>query len=118
MDDETETAGDPLEARFPELAKLREQHKGRVHAFEADEFGLVVVAKPRNKEVYRTYIRELRNDKLDDAVAIEKFAMACVVYPEDRKRVQSLFDEYPAFAQLVANRGEQLCGLGFRELGK
>jgi hypothetical protein len=119
-----ETPGTKLEAKYGHvLGPLREKFRGRIHAFDLEEYGypehgLVVVAKPENPETYRIYTRELRDDKLDDITTIEKFAMACIAYPAENKAKRAIFNDLPAFAQVVASQGERLYGIAIREVGK
>lgn len=126
MDNEAETAPEvaPQEDKYASIVgPLREQHKGRTKEYDLEEYGypehgLVVVAKPSNPEVYRVYTRELRDPKLDDVTAVEKFAAACIAYPTDPAKKKAIFSDLTGFAQVVAAAGEELFGIRIKERGK
>lgn len=98
------------------LAPFREKH-GEIAYWDVPRFGLVVAAAPENQAEYHKLVNALKNDKADSALALEQFALACVVYPE-RAQAKAIFKARPAFALKVAGRGQALCGSDIEELGK
>ena len=117
-DNSGDLSPDDIEKRFADvLCRLREKH-GKIAFWLLDDHGLVVAAKPENPKVYHNLINQLRNEKGDTAVALESFAIACTVYPEDKEVVKRVFRDLPAFGAVVAARGQVLCGSDIKELGK
>lgn len=119
-EDAGEDKGSELEAL---VAPFREKYKGRIQVFDLPSEGwpehpVVIIAKPTNPEVYRTYTRELRNPNLDDVVVIENFAFALIVHPADPKAKRAILNDLGGFAQVVAGAGEKLCGIGIKAAGK
>ena len=98
------------------LAPLRAEH-GDIAHWDVPGFGLVVAASPENPGEYHRLVNDLKDDKKDAAVALETFALACIVHP-DREAAKKIFKKKPAFAVKVAKRGQELCGSDIEELGK
>jgi len=98
------------------LAPLRAKH-GEIASWDVPGFGLVVAAVPENSKEYHRLVNDLKNPKLDAAVAMENFALACIVHPS-REQAKAIFKARPAFALKVCGRGQELCGSDIEELGK
>jgi hypothetical protein len=98
------------------VAELRAKHDDIAY-WAVPRFGLVVAAAPENPKEYHRLVNDLKNDKIDSAVALETFALACVVHPT-REEAKRIFRAKPAFALKVAGRGQRLCGSDIQELGK
>lgn len=79
--------------------------------------GLVVVAAPKNPKTYQTYVNSLAKDSIDKAVAMENFALSCVVHPS-REDTKAIFVKRPAFAMKISGRAQELAGSDAKELGK
>lgn len=98
------------------VEELRAKH-GEVAAWVVPGHGLVVAAVPENPKAYHQLINDLKRDKVDTAIALENFALACVCHPS-REDARRIFRARPAFASVVAKRGQELCGGEIQELGK
>lgn len=112
---EDQDPNDPEVKYSSELAALRAKHKV-IGYWDVPGHGLVACTKPR-PVVFKKYVNELNNDKLDKGVVQEQFALHCIVYP-DRKTAERILDDLPVFALKVAGRAQKLGGGNIEDLGK
>ncbi len=110
---------DPLE-KYQEIIKpLLEKHGDiAIYPQPKPKFdGIIVLAAPLNSAAYQVYTNNLHKEQSDKFVEAKKFALACIVHPEQAIAKQIL--EYrPALVSKFANRGGDLCGNDTEELGK
>lgn len=101
------------------LAELHAEHgEDGIGAWHVPGFGLVAVAAPKNPKDFHKLVNDLKNDKTDSAIALERFAIVCVVEPTDRAEVKEIFRARPAFALKAAAKAQELAGADVEELGK
>lgn len=115
-----QTAADLSEEHQKVIADATAKHGRKIAYWYDEDFGLVVVAKPvgsQGKANYHRLVNELQDADVDKAVALETFALACVVYPK-RDEAKKIFEDNPAFALKAAARAQQLAGSQVKELGK
>jgi hypothetical protein len=102
------------------LADMRAQHGKKIAFWYDEDFGLVVIAKPRGtigEANYNRLVGELHDPDVDKAVALKTYALSCVVYPS-RDEAKKIFQDNGPFALLVAGRAQRLGGAQVKELGK
>jgi hypothetical protein len=112
---EEQDPDDPEVKYADKLAELRAKH-GKIGYWELHGHGLVVCTKPK-AVVFRKYVNDLHNDKLDKALVQEEYALRCIVHP-DRAAAKRIFEDMPAFVTRVAGRASKLGGGDAQDLGK
>lgn len=110
---------DPLEQYESILAPLREKH-GEIAIYPAPRpkfDGIIVLAAPLNSTAYQVYTNNIHNERADKFVEGRKFALACIVHP-DQATAKAILEYRPGLVTKFANRGGDLCGNDTEELGK
>lgn len=117
MKNET-TAPAPEDELDSILERLEAEH-GKIEAWETEDVGLVVAARPKNAAAqYEALFNSLASEGDDKAVALRNFGLACIVYPTDAAKIATLKRDAPAFLLTVGTAGQKLCGSGYVALGK
>lgn len=99
------------------MAALRSKYGKHIAVFEDEDVGRIVLSARGKRKEYQALVNALQDDKQDNAIAMEQFALDCVVEPT-RVEAQKIFKDWPALASRAAGRAMELAGGTVRELGK
>lgn len=100
-----------------EFRALQAKYGKRIAVYKDDDFGRIVIAVKGKRKQYQRLVNSMQDKNADSAVALEQFALDCVVEPS-RKEAQAIFEEYPALATRASGRASELAGGAVKELGK
>ncbi len=100
-----------------EFATLQAKHGKRIAVYKDPDFGRVVISAKGKRKQYQRLVNALQEKGQDSAVALENFALDCVVEPS-RQEAKNIFEEYPALATRASARASELAGGAVKELGK
>jgi hypothetical protein len=117
------TYAEKIGAHETALIDLCRKHR-RISLWPMPDGNIIVLAAPKNPKVAHNLINATKDDKLDHAVELEKYALNCVVYPvtaegkPDRATVKRYLTELPFLGGKMAARAIELAGGEITELGK
>jgi hypothetical protein len=107
-----------LTAQEREIVEAKRTKHKRVAYFKFDDYGLVVLRPPTQKEA-GAFQSEISDERQSSALAGVNYVRDCVVYPEDPIRVSTLLDDYPVWVQGPAGIAvNELGGAGVGQLNK
>jgi hypothetical protein len=107
------------------LAALRAEHT-HICAWNIDGFGLIVCRRMRKFEQHAAakagHTAQKLNEASGDTQAMTKVnetvVTSCCVYPQDKKLLEDLFNDWPDFSGMAAVAIFELGKAGITDLGK